>query len=230
MTSTEVLEAPRAERTLSSRLKAHARKAAIPALLLSITFGGIGVSTTAHAASAPSCTTVPAQTCPAQAPLRGAQPNVRGITDRDWRGAVTAAGFWNTHGVDHFHGMHELVTHENQHFTGGWPGGTGRSDAGWYHFTTGSWLHRQTHWIWYGGVFRDRNQQLERLERSFGVSQSRANGANGVYREYDMLAYTRANAPGSGTRGTYRIVRNTHTGHVYATFDHYKTFHYLGRW
>ncbi|GAA3804781.1 hypothetical protein GCM10022403_043370 [Streptomyces coacervatus] len=228
MSLTEVPETPRVKRPLSSRLKAHARKAAIPAMLLSITIGGVGVSATAHAAEGPSCASLPAQTCPAQAPQRGAQPS--NVSDQDWRGAVTAADFWNTHGVDTFHGMHELVTHENQHFTGGWPGGTGRSDAGWYHFYTGSFWNRQTHWIWYGGVFQDRGVQLQHLEQSFGVSAANANGGHNVYREYDMLAYTGGAAPGSGRRGTYRIVRNTHTGHVYATFDHYRTFHYLGRW
>lgn len=233
MTSTEALETPRAKRPLSSRLKAHARKAAIPAMLLSVTLGGVGVSTTAHAAEAPSCSTTPNThvTCPAQAPYRGTRPtNNPAITPQNWNGALSAATFWSMHGINHFNGLHELVTEGNPQYHGGWPGDTARSAVGWYHWTTGTFLRRETNWIWYGGVFNDRNHRLSNLEASFGVPASRRQGVHQVYREYDMLGYTTGQRPGSGSRGQYRIVRNVDTGHVYATFDHYTSFHYLGRW
>ncbi|MEU0589500.1 ribonuclease domain-containing protein [Streptomyces sp. NPDC006132] len=232
MTSTEALETPRAQRTLSSRLKAYVRKAAIPALLLSVTIGGVGASTAAHAAEGPSCYSVPGQTCPAPGPAadplpwRGSQP--AGISNQQWNGAISAANFWNIEGIsnapgDRFH----LVSRGEQGFPGqGWPGDTNPNARHWYHFETGSSWRRVHHYIVYGGVFQDREHRIQRLEESHHVQPSNASGSNGVYREYDVNAWSQP----SSSRGQERIVRNVRNGHVYATFDHYGSFHYLGRW
>ncbi|PWG11142.1 hypothetical protein DF268_23435 [Streptomyces sp. V2] len=219
MSSTEALETPSVQRSLSSRLLAHARKAVIPALLLGATVGGLGLSTAAQAADGPQCPPT-AQTCRAEAPWRGEQPN--GVSNEDWNGANTAAQFWSDHQTvrQGSSGGH-LVTGQ-----GGWPGDT--AGRGWYSFTTGSWRNRTTWWIYYGGQFWDRDNRVAHHEEfDYGVSAWDANGGGGQYREYDVFAHTGTD---SGIRGKVRIVRNTRNGHVYATFDHYGSFHYLGRW
>ncbi|MET9865437.1 MULTISPECIES: ribonuclease domain-containing protein [unclassified Streptomyces] len=232
MTSTEALETPRAQRTLSSRLKAYVRKAAIPALLLGVTIGGVGVSTAAHAAEGPSCFSVPGQTCPAPGPAadplpwRGPQP--AGISDQQWNGAIAAANFWNIEGISNAPGDRFHLVMRGQHgFPGqGWPGDTNPNARSWYHFETGSSWRPVHHYIVYGGVFQDREHRVQHLEESHHVQPNNASGSNGVYREYDVHAWSRTAA----SRGQERIVRNVHNGHVYATFDHYGSFHYLGRW
>ncbi|MHC5903632.1 hypothetical protein ACVNF4_06915 [Streptomyces sp. S6] len=222
MSSNEALETPREKRSLSSVLRAYARKVVIPAMLLGVTVSGLGLSATAHAADAPGCS-APTQTCPAEAPWRGSQPG--NVSDQDWRAAVTAADFWNTHDINRANGLNELVTSENPQYHQGWPGDT--NGRGWYSFTTGSWPRRTTHWIYYGGVFQDRGGQVANQEAGFHVPNMYTDGSTGAYREYDTLSHE---STGSNIRGTMRIVRNIYTGHVYATFDHYNTFHYLGRW
>lgn len=218
--------------SLSSRLRAHARKATIPAMLLGLTFGSVGVATTAHAASGPSCQSVPNQTCPAPGPsadplpARGSQP--AGVSSQQWRGATSAAQFWNTEGISNIRGdrFHLVMRGQNGYPGQGWPGDTNPNARSWYHFETGGSWRPQQHYIVYGGVFQDRDHRIQNLEQSHHVSSNDASGSNSVYREYDVNAWSTSTA----NRGTERIVRNVRNGHVYATFDHYGSFHYLGRW
>ncbi|WP_093770455.1 ribonuclease domain-containing protein [Streptomyces sp. yr375] len=145
--------------------------------------------------------------CPAKPPARGRQPPQ--VSDQQWRGALGAADFWNAQ----FPGR-------------AWPGGKDPHTRGWYHFESGSRPGRQRHVIYYGGVFPDREHRVQRLEESRHVPANQASGANDVYREYDV----NAQAGHTGPRGGERIVRNVRTHHVYATFDHCGSFHYLGHW
>ncbi|QNP68080.1 hypothetical protein IAG44_00355 [Streptomyces roseirectus] len=232
MSSTEAVETPRVKRSLTSRLRAHARKAGITAMLLGVTAGGLGLSATAHAASTPSCETIPNQTCPApgpsgdQLPARHSRP--AGVTEEQWRGATTAADFWNVEGVSNAPGdrLHLVMRGQNGFPGRGWPSDTNPNARAWYHFETGSGRVPQRWYIVYGGVFQDREQRVQNLERSHHVWASDAAGSNDVYREYDIHAW----AGDNHIRGRERIVRNVRNGHVYATFDHYGSFHYLGRW
>jgi hypothetical protein len=232
MTSTEESATPRVKRTLSSRLKAHARKAVIPAMLLSVTIGGVGVSATAHAAEGPSCASVPGQTCPAPGPAadplpqRGPQP--AGVSNQQWRGFTTAADFWSREGVSNVPGdPYHLVMQGQRGYPGqGWPGNTSANARHWYHFETGGSWRPEHHYIVYGGVFQDRDHRIQNLEESHHVQPSNASGSNSVYREYDVNSWSHTTA----SRGQERIVRNVRNGHVYATFNHYGSFHYLGRW
>ncbi|MFI9172101.1 hypothetical protein [Streptomyces lincolnensis] len=233
MTSTEALETARTRRTLSSRLKAHARKAVIPAVLLGITIGSVGVSATAHAAEGPSCFSVPGQTCPAPGPAADPLPQRQtqepaGVSSQQWRGATTAANFWNAEGISNAPGDRFHLVMRGQHgFPGqGWPGNTSTNARAWYHFETGSSWRPEHHYIVYGGVFQDREHRIQNLEESHHVRPNNASGSNSVYREYDITSWSQTTA----NRGRERIVRNVRNGHVYATFDHYGSFHYLGRW
>jgi len=219
-------------RSLSSRLRARARKVAVPAVLLGLTVGGVGLSATAHAAEGPSCASVPGQTCPAPGPAadplpsRGSQP--AGVSTQQWRGATTAATFWGNEGISTASGdRYHLVMRGQTGYPGqGWPGNTSTNARAWYHFETGSSWRPEHHYIVYGGVFQDRDHRIENLEESHHVTQNNASGSNAVYREYDVNSWSTATA----NRGRERIVRNVRNGHVYATFDHYGSFHYLGRW
>ncbi|MDO0933902.1 ribonuclease domain-containing protein [Streptomyces sp. DG2A-72] len=220
-------------RSLSSRLRDRARKAAVPAMLLSITIGGVGVSATAHAAEGPSCFSAPAQTCPAPAPApaplppRGDQP--AGISNQQWRGAASAAEFWSREGVSNIQGdrFHLVAPGERGYPGQGWPGNITQGARAWYHFDTGTSRVREHHYIYYGGLFRDGRHVIQGLEERHHVTPNNADGSQDIYREYDVHAWNHAQ---TGIRGRERIVRNTRNGHVYATFDHYGSFHYLGRW
>lgn len=229
MSSTEALETPREKRSLSSRLRAHARKAAIPVMLLGITVSGVGVSASAHAASAPSCSSLPSQTCPAAPaplPARGSQP--AGISNQDWRGAQTAATFWSNEGVSTSNPSRLAARGESGFPGNGWPGSSNPNARGWYAYDTGT-SRVQEHWeVYYGGVFQDRQGDVARLELRHHVSQNNASGSNNVYREYDVNSWQRVG--NHHPRDAQRLVRNTRNGHVYATFDHYGSFHYLGTW
>ena len=66
MSSSEMLEtAPEKRR---GPVRRRARMVAIPAMLLSLTVGGLSMGQAAHAADAPSCSSLPGATCPAPSP------------------------------------------------------------------------------------------------------------------------------------------------------------------
>ncbi|MFD8627920.1 hypothetical protein ACFV4E_29275 [Streptomyces hygroscopicus] len=68
--SSSMLETAPEKRRGSARRRA--RMVAIPAMLLSLVVGGIGMGEAAHATSVPSCTTLPGASCPpAPAPNKG---------------------------------------------------------------------------------------------------------------------------------------------------------------
>ncbi|WP_329222780.1 hypothetical protein OG352_36475 [Streptomyces sp. NBC_01485] len=212
-------EGPRAKQSeqsnqsTSCRPRLRARLAAIPAVLLGLTVGSLTIggafSALAHAAG--NCENGPgprpAAQCPAKPPARGRQPSQ--VSDQQWRGALGAADFWNAHVPGQ-----------------AWPVSPDPHARGWYPVETGARPGHQRHAIYYGGVFPDREHRVQHLEESHHVPANQASGSNDVYREYDVNARAGHTAP----RGAERIVRNVRTHHVYATFDHCGSFHYLGHW
>ncbi|MFD7902363.1 hypothetical protein ACFV4F_07115 [Kitasatospora sp. NPDC059722] len=154
-----------------------------------------------------------------------------GVNWGDWQDANSATAFWANYNIDWGNttfGYRDL----SPQWGHGWPaqvyGGT------WYAYFEPN--YSADRFIYYGGTFNDYGGNLTAEERAHGVGGAQAWATQGYgqsanrapYVEYDMDVYTQANPPGG--RNARRIVRNPNSGNVYVTFDHYNTFHYLGRW
>ncbi|RPF35065.1 hypothetical protein [Streptomyces sp. TLI_185] len=214
MSSTEALETPSAKRSLSSRLRAHARKAAIPALLLSITVGGLGLSATAHAADAPQCPpNGGAGTCSAPGSGKG-KAKVSG--DADHPGRLTQGKTQDK----------TLKLWQGLHFPD-WHNVGDRDDS----FLTNQWTDqfgvRHQEWVETGGRYWDNGNSLRDFMNSGGAGPSSRNYA-GTFQEY--VAHPFDHRPQFGERtGSDRFVRAISSGDTWVSYDHYNSFIYLGK-
>lgn len=211
-----------AERRTKPGLRGRRRILTVVSLLLALVSGVIADSGAAFA-----------QPPTAPCPCNSAQnPSPQGVTQGDWNDAREAADFWANHEIDFFavnwsNARSYYVLEPNVGH--GWPGQNhGRQWFGYWEPA----VHR-TQFIYYGGTYNDYNGVVTQMERNRGVAANRAYSTftNRIgfthmssYVEYDLDYYGAAR---SG-RNARRIVRNFITGDVYATFDHYVTFHYLG--
>lgn len=212
MSSTEAFETPRVKRSLSSRLRAHAHKAAIPAMLLSVTVGGLGLSTTAHAADSPQCPPTAAPTC--GAPNKGKAP-VSG--DEQHPGKLTP-GKMQDKTLQAWRGI-------------GWPNwrNIGDRDESWQVSSRVDHLGiPHSEWVETGGRYWDNGNSLRDFMDNGGAGSS-SRGYRGTFQEY--VAHTFDHDPhGEGERtGKDRFVRAINTGDTWITWDHYKSFIYLGK-
>ncbi|WP_217210795.1 hypothetical protein [Streptomyces sp. AC550_RSS872] len=212
MSSTEALETPRDKRSLSSRLRAHARKAAIPALVLSVTVGGLGLSTTAHAADSPQCPPTAPPTCGAankgKAPVTG---------DEQHKGKLTP-GKMQDKTLKAWQGI-------------GWPNwrNIGDRDESWQVSSHVDHLGiPHSEWVETGGRYWDNGGSLRDFMNEGHAGASSSN-YRGTFQEY--IAHTFDHDPsGEGERtGKDRFVRAINTGDTWITWDHYKSFIYLGK-
>ncbi|WP_329218411.1 hypothetical protein OG352_19085 [Streptomyces sp. NBC_01485] len=206
-----------AERPTKRRLRGRRRAVTFAGVLLALAGIMATDSGTAVAAAPPGACT---QWC------NNPPPNV---SVQNWNWAVEAADFWANHWADTtttswyggrtYYRLDQWAGH-------GWPGQTFGNR--WYAYWD-SRLHRDQY-VYYGGVYNDYNGLLSNFEQVRGVSSSRAYSTNGrttaPYVEYDIAYY---NAPNTG-RDAMRIIRNPNSGNVYATFDHYQSFDYLGHY
>lgn len=214
--------APDADRRTKPRLRGHRRVLTVASVLLALVGGAIADSGTAFA-QPPSGTCT--QTC---------NNPPAGITAADWNAALEAADFWANHQIDwmatNWSGGRSYY-HLNDDAGRGWPGQ--RYGNQWFGYWEPS-VHR-TQFIYYGGVYNDWNGNLSWFEQTahggttsnsystyrdrFGITH------NAPYVEYDIDYYGAARTQ----RNARRIIRNPNTGNVFATFDHYQSFEYLGR-
>ncbi|WP_198539522.1 ribonuclease domain-containing protein, partial [Streptomyces graminilatus] len=116
----------------------------------------------------------------------------------------------------------------------GWPGW---ADGGhWYGYwePAANWGRGANMFLYYGGTFHDYGNRVSNQEIQRGAGRSDAHASytdrfgqwhRSTYVEYDIDFHSQARAG----RDAPRIVRDFRTGDVYATFDHYNRFHYLGR-
>ncbi|WP_369171541.1 hypothetical protein AB5J49_27980 [Streptomyces sp. R28] len=213
MSSTEALETPREKRSLSSRLRAHAHKAVIPAMLLSVTVGGLVLTTTANAADSPQCPpNNGASSC--GAPDKGKAP----VTGDEQHPGTLTQGKMQAVTLDYWRRF-------------GWPNwrGIGDRDASW---SVENWVDqrgdRHQRWIETGGRYYDNGDSLrDFMNRGDAGSSSR--NYQGTFQEY-IAHYFDHDPSGEGERtGQDRFVRAINTGDVWFTRDHYKSFTYLGK-
>ncbi|WP_416973698.1 hypothetical protein [Streptomyces sp. 4F14] len=155
-------------------------------------------------------------------------PGAPRISTQEWNDAVEAADFWANHDIDRFVPRGKLgVGRLNPQLAHGW---LPQEDGGrWFDFWNGR--AGTDRFIYYGGRFNDRDGTLAGLEQHRGEPSSRAfstgNGRTAPYVEYDIDERTSSR---SQNRGLRRIIRNPLTGNVFATFDHYQTFSWLGEY
>ncbi|GAA3796757.1 hypothetical protein GCM10022403_033340 [Streptomyces coacervatus] len=205
-------------RTKRPRLRGRRRILTVASIALALLGGSVAESGAAFAQP-------PSAQCPA-ACYAGAPAGVQQV---DWDDANEAATWWANNNVDFnaasvrsgWSWYHRIDAHPG----GGWPDSFWGQN--WYAFYEPGIGRDQ--FIYYGGTFHDRAGLVTQAERNHGVSsndawQSSAVNGNSPYVEYDIDYYGSANDP----RNARRLVRNTRTGNVYATFDHYQTFYYLG--
>jgi len=215
MSSTEALETPSAKRSLSSRLNGHVRKAAIPAMLLSLTVGGLGLSATAHAADAPQCPpNNGASPCGGSGSGKGKAP----VTGDEQHPGTLTKGKAQDRARDYWQRL-------------GWPNwrGIGDRDASWQ---VANWVdqraNRHEEWVETGGRYWDNGNSLRDFMNE-GRAGSSSRGYQGTFQEY--IAHTFDHRPQFGDRtGQDRFVRAINTGDVWFTRDHYGSFVYLGKW
>lgn len=208
MSSSEMLETPPGKRRGLAR---RARMVAVPAVLLSLTVGGLGLTATAHAADSPQCPPTSAPTC--GAPNKGKAP-VTG--DEQHPGKLTP-------------GKMQAVTMDYwRRF--GWPNwrGIGDRDASWevedFHDQRG---HHYERWIETGGRYWDNGDSLRDFMNE-GRAGSSSRNYQGTFQEY--IAHYFDHRPQFGDRtGQDRFVRAVNTGDVWFSRDHYNSFVYLGK-
>ncbi|MFI9169326.1 hypothetical protein [Streptomyces lincolnensis] len=222
MSSTIAPDQARAEeeRTKRRPLRRSHRMLTVVGVLLSLVAGVAATEGTASAQPPTSC-----YTCHTQQPA--------GVTAQDWHDAQDAANFWSNRHINWSEatwrstrsGFHWDSYYRLDNGGPGWPDPpTGYQ--GWFYL---QYPNTNTQRFMYtGGTYRDDSHILRNAEMGRGVTPGNAQGgAQSGYREYDIDSHTGPGGRGV-SRGQRRIVRNIHSGHVYATFDHYKTFHYLG--
>lgn len=152
-----------------------------------------------------------------------------GVSVQEWNAALEAADFWANHTPD-WHTLNYYRLRSYIHLDNvagrGWPGqGSGNRWFGYWEPSI-----QRTQFIYYGGVYNDWNGLLSNYEHQLGRSGSQAyssgNGRTAPYVEYDIDYYGAPNTQ----RNARRIVRNPLTGDTFATFDHYQSFEYMGRY
>ncbi|WP_159049571.1 ribonuclease domain-containing protein [Streptomyces sp. NRRL WC-3618] len=218
MLSTDQTSAPSAALQKKPRPRRLGRALAVAGMAFALLGGTIGT-----ASATPPQTVYCPQTCWQQQVPAGAN-----INPGMWQDANSSAAFWANYNIDWNHstfGWRDL----SPQWGHGWPaqayGGT------WYAYFEPN--YSADRFIYYGGIFNDYNGTLTRQERARGASPNQAwstlpnNTRLSPYVEYDIHMYSHTNP--SGGRGQHRLVRNPNTGNVYATFDHYNTFYFLGR-
>ena len=208
MSSSEMSETPEKRRGLARR----ARMVAVPAMLLSLTVGGLGLTTTAHAADAPQCPPTAPPTCGAankgKAPVSGDEQHPGRLTPGKMQDKTLKA--WQ--GI-------------------GWPNwrNVGDRDDSWQ---ISSWVDqfgaRHGEWVETGGRYFDNGDSLRDFMNEGHAGASSSN-YQGTFQEY--IAHTFDHDPsGEGERtGKDRFVRAINTGDTWITWDHYKSFTYLGK-
>jgi len=219
--TTETAAAPDADRRTKPRLGLRGRALTVTGILLALVGGTVAGAGVASAQAPPGACT---QTC--NAPPQGVSAN-------DWNQALRAADFWANDYIDYnsvarpqWSQSYFVLQRWNGH---GWPGqAQGRN---WYAYHNGNDPWGNTIWgyVYYGGRYNDYNGLVTYFEGFHGGNANTAyptgNGRTAPYVEYDINGY---GAPGA-QRDAWRLVRNPNTGNVYATFDHYTNFYYLGR-
>ncbi|MFF4799948.1 hypothetical protein ACFY1U_16290 [Streptomyces sp. NPDC001351] len=215
--SLDTVSASDAERrTKRPRLRGRRRILAVASIALALLGGTVAESGAAFAQSPPGACTQWCNNPPA------------GVNQQDWNEAVMAADFWANHYIDwnsrvnYGWGQYRILQPWNGH---GWPGrGDGQR---WYAYRDG----RGYGYVYYGGEYEDRNGFLTQFDigaHGGNSSTSYQHGPNGPssYIEYDINGHNAPNDP----RDAWRIVRNVNNGNTYATFDHYNSWNYLGRY
>ncbi|WP_035841536.1 hypothetical protein [Kitasatospora azatica] len=213
-----------ADHRAKPRLKGRHRVLTVASVLLALVGGTVAEAGTAIAQPPSGACTQTCNNPPA------------GVSPWDWDAALEAADFWANHRIDW--GSHTY----NQGNTYAWL--TYQQNAGWPGEATGDrWLgyyepaepNHPIQFIYYGGRFNDWDNNLSAFEQHRGVSPLQAYGTYrdswgnthySPYVEYDMDYYPNAQVP----RNARRIVRNTNNGDTFATFDHYQSWNYLGRY
>ncbi|GAA2518705.1 ribonuclease domain-containing protein [Streptomyces longisporus] len=205
-------------RTKRPRLRGRRRILTVASVVLALMGGVIAEAGTASAQP-------PAAQCPA-ACYAGPPAGVQQV---DWDDANIAATWWANNNIDFSRvvrsgwSRYYRIDGAQGH---GWPDAFwGRNWYGFYEPGVG-----RDQFIYYGGTFNDNAGVITRAEINHGVSsndawQSSQVHGNSPYVEYDIDYYGSAGA----SRNARRLVRNTRSGNVYATFDHYNSFYYLGR-
>ncbi|MFJ4202874.1 hypothetical protein ACIP2Y_25040 [Streptomyces sviceus] len=211
MSSSEMLEtAPEKRRGLARR---RARMVAVPAMLLSLTVGGLGLSATAHAADSPQCPPGSSPNCGTssnngKAPITGDEQNPGRLTPGKMQ--AYTLNLWRNFG---------------------WPNwrGIGDRDASWdVNDYVDSRGNRHQEWIETGGRYWDNGNSLRDFMNE-GRAGSSSQGYQGTFQEY-IAHYFDHNPNGEGERtGQDRFVRAINTGDVWFTRDHYNSFTYLGK-
>ncbi|KMS71236.1 hypothetical protein ACM01_27885 [Streptomyces viridochromogenes] len=202
MSRTAHAERPTRTRPKSRRL----HKLAVPAVLLSLTIGGLGMSATAHAASGPSCASLPAASCSATPSVAGTPAHPQAIP----RGVQAALNYWRQISWPNFHNVA--------------PRGAAFEVEN-YHDSWGTHHHG---WIESGGQYYDHGSALRNFLHHHGPD-ARARGYAGTFQEYYGSVYP-SNPERSGiATGNFRIVRAVQTGDVFVSIDHYSSFRYVGR-
>lgn len=132
MSSTEISDTTRAERPTPARPKSRRLyKLAVPAVLLSLTVGGLGMSATAHADDELSCNSIPGQSCPPAPNVEGSPSQPRAIP----RGVQAALNYWR-----------QL----------GWPNFRNIATRGWTHqMAPGQWIESGGEYYDYGNALTD---------------------------------------------------------------------------
>ncbi|MCI3272494.1 hypothetical protein [Streptomyces cylindrosporus] len=181
-------------------------KLAAPALLLSLTVGGLGLAGTAHATEVPSCSTLPGQTCPATPGVSGSAAQPSAIP----RGIQAALNYWRQ--------LH-------------WPNFRNIAPRG-AAFEVENYVDRNGNhihgWVESGGQYADNGGALMNFMHR-GLAGANAQNYQGAFQEYYGSVYP-SNPERSGIRtGNFRIVRALGTGDVWVSIDHYSNFRYVGR-
>jgi hypothetical protein len=205
-----MLETPPEKRRGLAR---RARMVAVPAMLLSLTVGGLGLSTTAHAADSPQCPPTSAPTC-GQQPNKGKAP----VTGNEQNPGKLTPGKMQAYTLNLWRNF-------------GWPNwrGIGDRDASWQVTNyVDQRANRHEEWIETGGRYYDNGDSLRDFMNGGGAGSS-SRGYQGTFQEY-IAHFFDHNPSGEGERtGQDRFVRAISTGDVWFTRDHYKSFIYLGK-
>jgi hypothetical protein len=196
-----------------ARPRGRARRVAIPALLLSLTVGGRGLASTAHAAECSEGGGTPIGTCPAPSKDKGKAP-IKG----DYRHPEKLTkGKMPARAEDYWERL-------------GWPNwrGIGDRDASWQ---VASWVdhlgnhHRE--WIETGGRYWDNGNSLRDFMNQGEAGPSSRN-YRGTFQEYNAHIFDHRPQFGEKTYNE-RFVRAISTGDLWVTYNHYKSFSYLGK-
>ncbi|MGW6902879.1 hypothetical protein [Streptomyces sp. NPDC054940] len=216
MFSTETLQTANDKRRDPARRGGRARMLAIPAMLLSLTVGGAALTATANAAEG--CQGGPNQGAPScagsssnnkgKAKVEGDYQHPKKLTPG--KKPERTKGYWE-----------QL----------GWPNwrGIGDRDASWQvaSWTDPSTAKKHIEWVETGGRYWDNGHSLRDFMNSGGAGPSSRN-YQGTFQEYNADTFDHRLREGEAT-GNSRFVRAINTGDLWVTYNHYKSFLYLGK-